>query len=299
MKKERIGVFAAILALLAALLFGVRIAVPPGNEPAYNSAEYQYTDSPYEQENGNRPYFEEEELTCDAFETYAPLDELGRCGAAYANVCTDIMPTEERGEIGSVKPSGWHTVKYSGQVEGGYLYNRCHLIAYVLAGENANERNLITGTRYMNIEGMLPFENQVADYVRETDNHVLYRVTPVFTGDNLVADGVLMEAYSVEDEGEGVCFCVFVFNVQPGIDIDYATGDSRTARRPILAKGREEQPSESGGEQDYVLNTNTHKFHYGDCSSVEDMREENRQEFHGTREELIAQGYSPCGSCRP
>ncbi|MCM1569403.1 MAG: DNA/RNA non-specific endonuclease [Roseburia sp.] len=187
----------------------------------------EYEGSPYIEVNGNRPFFREEDMTKEAFETYSELDEYGRCGTAYANVCRELMPTEERGEIGKIKPSGWHTVKYPDVIKDLYLYNRCHLIAFCLAGENANEKNLITGTRYMNMKGMLPFETEVASYVEETGNHVLYRVTPVFEEDNLVADGVLMEACSVEDSGEGICFCVYVYNVQPGIEIDYATGDSR------------------------------------------------------------------------
>ena len=187
-----------------------------------------YTDEPYVVLQENVPDFDSSDFTTQAFETYAPLDDLDRCGVAYANICTELMPTEERGSIGQVKPSGWHTVTYD-NVDGRYLYNRCHLIGFQLAGENANEQNLITGTRYMNVEGMLPFENQVADYVEETENHVLYRVTPIFQGDNLVASGVQMEAWSVEDQGEGVCFNVYVYNVQPGITIDYATGESWTS----------------------------------------------------------------------
>ena len=175
--------------------------------------------------NGNIPFFVEEEYTTESYEYYSELDELGRCGVTMACIGIDIMPTEDRGEIGSVKPSGWQSVKYD-IVEGKYLYNRCHLIGFQLAGENANKQNLITGTRYLNIEGMLPFENMVADYVQETENHVLYRVTPVFEGDNLVASGVVMEDWSVEDEGDGICFCVYAYNAQPGIVIDYATGDS-------------------------------------------------------------------------
>jgi DNA-entry nuclease len=186
-----------------------------------------YSGSPYIELHGNKPLFTEEEYTTESFETYADLDKLGRCGTAYACVGTELMPTEERGAIGHVKPTGWHTVKYNDLIDGNYLYNRCHLIAYELSGENANEKNLITGTRYMNIQGMLPFENEVAAYVKKTQNHVLYRVTPVFEGKNLVASGVTMEAYSVEDSGEGICFYVYVYNVQPGIEIDYATGESR------------------------------------------------------------------------
>lgn len=185
----------------------------------------EYSGEPYVVLNDNQPLFAEEDLTEASFESYAKLDDLGRCQAAYANVGRDLMPTEERGRIGQIKPTGWQTAKYD-IVDGKYLYNRCHLIGYQLTAENANEKNLITGTRYLNVEGMLPFENMVADYVKETDGHVLYRVTPVFEGDNLLAKGVQMEAYSVEDAGEGVCFHIFAFNVQPGIGIDYATGDN-------------------------------------------------------------------------
>ncbi len=186
----------------------------------------EFSGEAYVAVNGNVPFFRPEEITTESYEEYAELDDLGRCGVTMACIGIDIMPTEDRGEIGSVKPSGWQSVKYD-IVEGKYLYNRCHLIGFQLAGENANRQNLITGTRYLNIEGMLPFENLVADYVQETKNHVLYRVTPLFEGDNLVAHGVLMEGYSVEDEGEGVLFCVYAYNAQPGIIIDYATGDSR------------------------------------------------------------------------
>jgi len=178
--------------------------------------------------NDNTPYFDDAELSSTSFESYSDLDSFGRCGVAYASVGQDLMPTEKRGSIGDVKPSGWHTVKYD-SIDGKYLYNRCHLIGYQLTGENANVKNLITGTRFLNVEGMLPFENMVADYVKETGNHVQYRVTPVFDGDNLVASGVLMEAKSVEDGGAGVLFNVYCYNNQPGITIDYATGDSTQA----------------------------------------------------------------------
>lgn len=185
----------------------------------------EYSGNPYVELNGNVPYFTDEELSTTAFELYSELDFLGRCGACYANICKEIMPTEERGSIGMVKPTGWHTVKYD-CITDRYLYNRCHLIGYQLAGENANEKNLITGTRYLNVDGMLPFENEVADYVDETDNHVLYRVTPVFSDDNLVASGVIIEAKSVEDKGAGLQFNVYCYNVQPGISIDYIDGQS-------------------------------------------------------------------------
>lgn len=188
----------------------------------------EYSGNAWVEINDNIPFFEESEMNTETFESYSELDVLGRCGVAYANISRELMPTEERGEIGSVKPSGWVQAKYEGVIdsEPAYLYNRCHLIAYCLTAENANEKNLITGTRYLNIEGMLPFENQVANYLDEKDNHVLYRVTPLFEGDNLVVNGVLMEAYSVEDSGAGICFCVYCYNVQPGIVIDYSTGES-------------------------------------------------------------------------
>lgn len=183
-------------------------------------------ETPYAVINGNIPFFEEDELVCESYEFYSELDNLGRCGVTIACIGKDLMPTEERDSIGSVKPSGWQTVKYD-IVSGKYLYNRCHLIGYQLTAENANKQNLITGTRFMNVDGMLPFEDMVADYVKETGNHVLYRVTPIFEGNNLVANGVLMEAVSIEDGGDGIEFCVFVYNCQPGIEIDYATGESR------------------------------------------------------------------------
>ena len=182
-----------------------------------------YSGNPYVTVNNNIPYFTEADYTTDSFETYSPLDELGRCGVAYANIGIDIMPTEKRGKIGNVKPSGWHTVKYD-CVDGKYLYNRCHLIGFQLAGENDNVRNLITGTRSLNVDGMLYFENMVADYVQSTNNHVLYRVTPVFKGNNLLATGVLIEGLSVEDNS--ICFNVFCYNEQPGIIIDHSNGGS-------------------------------------------------------------------------
>lgn len=175
--------------------------------------------------NENMPFFEKSDMTEQSFEKYSNLDSLGRCGAAFANLSTDTMPTEKRGNIGSVKPTGWQISKYD-FIDGEYLYNRCHLIAYQLSAENANKRNLITGTRFMNTSGMLPYENEVAEYIKRTNNHVLYRVTPMFEGDDLLCRGVLMEAYSVEDDGKGVCFNVFCYNAQPGVIIDYATGEN-------------------------------------------------------------------------
>ncbi len=245
----------------------------------------------------NIPEFTEDELVTKSYETYSDLDRLGRCGVAESCIGIDIMPTEDREGIGQIKPSGWVTAKYD-IVDGKYLYNRCHLIGFQLAGENANEKNLITGTRYFNVEGMLPFENMVADYVKETENHVLYRVTPVFEGENLVAKGVRMEAYSVEDEGDGICFNVFVYNIQPGITIDYLTGQSALNGEEITSAPSSSKVS-SKGDADYVLNTNSKKFHYPHCESVKDMKEHNKQEYSGSRDNLIDDGYSPCGSCKP
>lgn len=197
-----------------------------GKKPKTVAEVPPFDNRPYVEINGNQPNFSaKDKKRHTAYESYAPLDRLGRCGVAFACLCTDTMPTEKRGEIGQVRPSGWHTVKYS-MVDGKYLYNRCHLIGYQLSAENANVQNLITGTRYLNTRGMLPFENMVADYIKETGNHVLYRVTPVFSGTNLVANGVEMEAWSVEDQGDGICFHVYCYNNQPGIEIDYATGES-------------------------------------------------------------------------
>ena len=258
-----------------------------------------FSGEPYVLVNDNQPDFAPEEITTASFEQYSPLDHLGRCGVAVACIGTDLMPTQERGSIGQVKPSGWHTVKYD-IVDGKYLYNRCHLIGYQLSGENANECNLITGTRYMNVEGMLPFENMVADYVRETENHVMYRVTPYYEGDNLLANGVQIEALSVEDGGDGIMFNVYVYNSQPGIEIDYATGESwledeSDTQAPDAQTSA--APSETGAS--YVLNTNTKVFHTPDCASAAQTSEKNRQTFTGSRDELMAQGYEPCGRCKP
>lgn len=256
-----------------------------------------YDGSAYVAVNGNSPFFEDaDKQRTDAFETYSELDELGRCGVAYANICVELMPTEQRGEIGQIKPSGWQTVKYD-CVEGKYLYNRCHLIGFQLAGENANEKNLITGTRYLNIQGMLPFENLVADYVKETEQHVLYRVTPIFEGENLVASGVLMEGWSVEDRGESVCFCVYAYNVQPEIEINYADGASRF--REKTENNTADDSESTAEEQNYVLNTSSLKFHLPDCSGAASISEQNRQDYTGAREHLIEEGYTPCGRCKP
>lgn len=266
----------------------------------------RYSGSPYIIINGGVPYFSDEEKTSVVpFEEYSELDEYGRCGVAYANICIELMPTEERGAIGQIRPSGWHTVKYNDLIDGNYLYNRCHLIGYQLAGENANELNLITGTRYLNVVGMLEFENEVADYVKKTQNHVLYRVTPIFENSNLVASGLTIEAWSVEDKGVGVCFNVYCYNIQPGIVIDYLTGES-AVDSSIYEEDNDTQalekdiPNDDIGTNEevcYIVNKNTKKFHLPTCSSVSSMAEHNKMTYEGLYEDLIDMGYKPCKNC--
>ena len=216
-----------LLCIVALVMLGNWLINPSGTENLLHTVSPQdvpaFSGMPYVILSDNQPLFDEDDITAVSYEYYSELDSLGRCGYTMACIGKDIMPTEGRESISQVKPTGWKQKKYD-FVDGGNLYNRCHLIGFQLTGENANERNLITGTRYMNTEGMLPFENMVADYIKETGNHVLYRVTPIFQGDELVARGVQMEAYSVEDSGEGICFHVYVYNNQPGVTIDYATG---------------------------------------------------------------------------
>lgn len=277
----------------------------------------EYSGQPFTVVNDNVPDFSESDMDTDSYERYSKLDSKGRCGEAMANIGEDLMPTGKRGAIGKIKPSGWQTVKYD-CVDGKYLYNRCHLIGYQLTAENANKKNLITGTRYLNVEGMLPFENMVADYVHETGNHVLYRVTPIFEGENLVASGVQMEAKSVEDDGEGILFNVYCYNVQPGVVIDYETGKSEyvggeecyedTANVSAISgahisteNGNQDltDDQEQGAETTYVLNTNTKKFHKPECSSISRMKDSNKETRKMSREELISQGYDPCKRCNP
>lgn len=291
MKKHR--VLLPLLLAVFVLFGGCASLAEPGSVPAAAVALEDvpaFSGAPYVEVDGNQPAFSEAERTAESFETYSALDELGRCGPAFACIGQDLVPTQERESISQVRPTGWQNAEYD-FVDGGYLYNRCHLIGFQLTGENANEQNLITGTRYMNVEGMLPFENMVADYVKETGSHVLYRVTPVFEAEELVARGVQMEAWSVEDEGDGVCFNVYVYNSQPGVEIDYRTGESRAAGA--------ESSAEPAQDETYILNVRSKKFHRPDCASVDSMREENRETFHGSRETLIEQGYAPCGSCNP
>ena len=290
---------AGIIFALIAVLFISSCALEIGGERSVGkNAEYTsltaksfpaYSGNGYIEINNNVPYFDSDELKRESFEYYSRLDRLGRCQAAFACLGRDLMPKEKRGDISSIKPSGWHSVKYD-FVDSKSLYNRSHLIGWQLAGEDANEKNLITGTRYMNATTMVSFENLVADYIKETDNHVMYRVTPFFDGDNLIADGVLMEALSVEDDGDGVCFNVYCYNVQPGVVIDYATGESHEDRSKNAA---------ATVQKTYVLNTGTKKFHLPSCGSISDIKLKNRQEYKGTRESLIKQGYVPCGTCKP
>lgn len=247
----------------------------------------EYSGEAYVAINGNEPDFAEKDLSTKSYEFYSELDHLGRCGVTVACLGEELMPTEDRESISHVKPSGWVQGQYD-FVDGNSLYNRCHMIGFQLAGENANEKNLITGTRYMNTIGMLPFENMVADYIKETGNHVMYRVTPIYDGDNLVASGVQMEGYSVEDEGEGIYFNVYAYNVQPGVEIDYATGENQAA-----------VTEETGEIQDFILNTSSKKFHLPDCSGLNQTKDKNKQEYEGTRAMLLAQGYEPCKSCNP
>ncbi len=254
-----------------------------------------YSGKAYVNINNGNPSFSNSDLTTKSYEFYSNLDNLGRCGVVHACIGRDIMPTEERGSIGMVKPTGWHTVKYD-CVDGKYLYNRCHLIGFQLTGENANTKNLITGTRYMNVDGMLPFENMVADYVKETGNHVMYRVTPLYKGSNLLAHGVQMEAYSVEDNGDGICFNVFVYNVQPQITIDYATGESVYNGTVVEPDDDDDYQTQSAS---YILNKNTKKIHLPSCYSVDQMKESNKEYYTGDIDDLLGRGYSRCGNCNP
>ncbi len=294
--------------------------------PAYDGKAYVAV-------NNNEPFFMDSDMTTTAFENYSDLDSLGRCGVAYANICKDIMPTEERGKIGMIKPSGWHTVKYD-VIKDRYLYNRCHLVGYQLAGENANPKNLITGTRYLNVEGMLPFENLVADYVNNTGNHVLYRVTPMFSGSNLVANGVLIEAKSVEDNGGGILFNVYCYNVQPGVGINYENGDSwldgttpqeQSAQTGAAqnggsqsstgseagesgssgsitgsaASGSDTSPAENSVSDSSNSKTMVHitatgkKYHRAGCRTLK------KSDTEVTLDEAKSMGLSPCGICNP
>ena len=287
-KKMTLGSVVVILLLL--ILYLVLPQPKPTEIPSISLAEVPaYSGEAFAVLNGNTPLFTQEDMTDESYEYYEDLDAWNRCTYTMACIGRDLMPTEERGNIGQVRPTGWVTAKYD-FVDGKYLYNRCHLIGFQLTGENANERNLITGTRYMNVEGMLPFENMVADYIKETGNHVLYRVIPVFDGENPLASGVTMEAWSVEDEGEGICFYVYVYNVQPGVDIDYTTGESSLAA-PVAEEGEETET--------FVVNTSSRKFHKESCAQWQSIKEENRQIFVTTRNQMLAWDFKPAGCCNP
>ncbi len=252
-----------------------------------------YSGSPYIAINNNVPFFDANEKTADGFQHYFDLDSLGRVTMAYGSLGPEFLPTGKRGDISNIRPTGWVQKDYDFITDGGKLYNRCHLIAWSLSGQNDNPKNLMTGTRYFNIKGMTPFENMVRDYIKETGNHVMYRVTPMFQGDELVARGILIEGYSVEDNGEGIEFCDFVYNVQPGVAIDYATGESHADGTDGSAQSQA-QPAVT-----YVLNTKTNKFHRPDCPSVENMSPENREDVTLTKEQVEAMGYEPCKRCNP
>lgn len=278
-----------LLLILLAFLVAVGIHFLQATEDQAAPAEVPqaYAGKLYVTVNDGIPNFTDEELKAAPYEYYSELDRLGRCGYAMACLSKELMPTEERTGIGHIKPSGWQSVQYD-FIDGKYLYNRSHLIGFQLAGENDNEKNLITGTRYFNATGMLAFENMVADYIKETGNRVLYRVTPEYTDSDLVAYAVRMEAKSIEDNGEGICFHVLVYNVQPGVTIDYRTGESKVDEEYF-----------SKDAENFVLNTNSKRFHKPSCSDANSMKPENRQETFTARELLIAQGYKPCGSCNP
>lgn len=294
---KKISIPVAILLILIAVLSWY-LTKDETAEPVYSESVQNvpaFSGDAFVVINDNIPEFTESDLTTDSYEYYSPLDALGRCGYAMACVGYDLMPTEDRESISKVKPSGWVQGQYD-CVDGKSLYNRCHLIGFQLTGENANERNLITGTRYCNVEGMLPFENMIADYIKETKNHVLYRVTPIFDGQNLVARGVQMEALSIEDNGDGVCFNVYAYNSQPGIFIDYATGNNWEDGKQYTANIDGGEVSE---EVTYILNTSSMKFHTEDCSQGNGIKESNKEIFTGDKADLIQRGYASSGCCNP
>lgn len=254
-----------------------------------------YVDCPYCEVNNNKPFFTKEEVIDQYYESYSGLDDLGRCQTAMACLSKETMPEEgeKREDIGSIKPAGWHTAKYPGVVNGNYLYNRCHLIGWQLSAENANPLNLTTGTRYLNVDGMLPFENKVDNYIeKHPTNHVMYRITPVYVGNELVCRGLMMEAQSVEDNG--CVFCIYCYNVQPGIDIDYLTGESKLS-------GTNVTPTKEAAKEtnEYVINKKTGKIHKPTCSSIADIEDKNIEGYKGKLQDLLDQGYTACKKCKP
>lgn len=269
---------------------GQEMIIPEAYDKVLLASEYNGT--PYIEVNNNIPDFSDyDKSKIKTFEIYSNLDGYGRCGMAYACISKDTMPNEDRESLSSVTPSGWNNKKYD-FIDGGWVYNRAHLIGFQLAGEQANELNLITGTRYFNVEGMLPFENMIADYIKETNNHVLYRVTPIFTDKNLVCEGVLMEAWSIEDEGDGICFNVFCYNVQPRIKINYLNGDN-------WENDQTNNDADALHGETYILNTNSKKYHKPGCSGALSISDKNKEVFNGKKEKLNKDGYSPCGICNP
>ena len=302
--KIRFSALALAVIMLLSLLCGCKPSFSLDDIPEYSGAAYVEI-------NDGEPFFKDSEITDVPFESYSELDALGRCGVAFACIGIEIMPTEDREDL-TVTPSGWERNGISNNnsydfIQNNYVYNRCHLIGFQLAGENDNEKNLITGTRYLNMDGMLPFENLVDDYVEDTGNHVMYRVTPIFEGLNLVASGVLMEGYSVEDNGLGICFCIYAYNVQPGVTIDYFTGvnvPSGTSLPSVDDSNDEDNKEENNTPGDnvtvtFILNINSKKFHLPGKSCADSISEKNRENSSLSREELIEQGYSPCGICKP
>ena len=288
--KSKLTPGALILIALLLVLYFVLPSQEPAELPENTLPQIPaYSGEPFAVLEDNMPRFSLEDYVTQSYETYGDLDALNRCTYTVACIGRDLMPTQERENIGMVRPTGWVTAKYD-FVDGKYLYNRCHLIGFQLTGENANEKNLITGTRYMNVQGMLPFENMVADYIKETGNHVLYRVIPVFEGNNPLASGVTMEAWSVEDNGEGICFYVYAYNVQPGVEIDYTTGESRLAE-PVVGEGEDVKT--------YVVNTGSGKFHDGTCPQAISIKPENKESFETTRSQMLAWSFVPAGCCKP
>lgn len=288
-KKFQRGLISLIVLLALAAVYFLKNDRPAYSESVMNVPEF--SGEPYVVINNNEPEFSDDDLTSHAYEFYSELDSLERCGYAMACIGKELMPNEDRESISQVKPSGWVQAQYD-IVDGENLYNRCHLIGFQLTGENANEQNLITGTRYLNVEGMLPFENMVADYIKETGNHVLYRVTPIFDEDNLVARGVQIEAISIEDNGAGICFNIYAYNNQPGVTIDYQTGRS-------FLSGSEVSSNTTVGNTRYILNTNSKKFHAAACEQAQNIKDSNREDYTGSREELIESGYTASQCCDP
>ena len=294
-KNKTPGTVALVVA--AALALGGTATMTPSNSSFSLSDIPEYSGDPYIVIDDNKPSFTEDEITTIAYEKYSELDILGRCGVVEACCGKELMPAEgeDRESISSVTPSGWVQAKYD-FVDGTYLYNRCHLIGWQITAENANERNLIAGTRYLNIEGMLPFENMVADYIKETGNHVMYRVTPIYHENDLLPRGVQMEGYSVEDNGEGISFNVFCYNVQPGVTIDYATGRSCASGETLPPVSNETDPSEEYTGS-YILNTSSKKVHKATCSNALSITDENKEEYSGELADFPYSGYTLCGVC--